>query len=71
MRYGLVARVSNGNGWMVDLDDLVRPFQSCDSMIALNEAGNHCMLHDTVLWAVVWECLLPQDCGTSAGGQGG
>jgi len=32
MRYGLVACGSNGNGRMVGLDDLVGPFQPCDSM---------------------------------------
>jgi len=33
MRYGLVTCGSNGNGRMVGLDDLVGPFQPCDSMI--------------------------------------
>ena len=32
-RYGLVACDSNGNGRTVGLDDLVGPFQHCDSMI--------------------------------------
>jgi len=32
-RYGLVAYGSNGNGRMVGPDDLVGPFQPCDSMI--------------------------------------
>ena len=32
MRYGLVACGSNGNGRMAELDDLVGPFQPCDSM---------------------------------------
>lgn len=35
MRYGLVACDSNGNGRTVGLDDLVGPFQSCDSAILL------------------------------------
>ena len=33
MWYGLLACGSNGNGRMVGLDDLVGPFQPCDSMI--------------------------------------
>jgi len=33
MRYGLVASDSNGDGKTVGLDDLVGPFQPCDSMI--------------------------------------
>ena len=33
MRCGLVACGSNGNGRTVGLDDLVGPFQPCDSMI--------------------------------------
>ena len=33
MRSGLVAGGSNGNGRTVGLDDLVGPFQLCDSMI--------------------------------------
>ena len=33
MRYGLVACGSNGKGRTVGLDDLVGPFQPCDSMI--------------------------------------
>jgi len=33
MRYGLVACGSKGNGRTVGLDDLVGPFQPCDSMI--------------------------------------
>jgi len=33
MRYGLVACGSNGDGRMVGLEDLVGPFQPCDSMI--------------------------------------
>ena len=32
MRYGLVACGSKGNGRTVGLDDLVGPFQPCDSM---------------------------------------
>ena len=32
-RYGLVACGSNGNGRTVGLDDLVGPFQPCDSVI--------------------------------------
>ena len=32
-RYGLVAYGSNGDGRTVGLDDLVGPFQPCDSMI--------------------------------------
>ena len=32
-RYGLVACGSNGNGRTVGLDDLIGPFQPCDSMI--------------------------------------
>ena len=32
-RYGLVASGSNGDGRIVGLDDLVGPFQPCDSMI--------------------------------------
>ena len=32
-RYGFVACASNGNGRTVELDDLVGPFQPCDSMI--------------------------------------
>ena len=31
--YGLVACGSNSNGRVVGLDDLVGPFQPCDSMI--------------------------------------
>ena len=60
---------SSGNGKTVGLDDLIGPFQPCDSMIVLNEAGRNCMPHDTMLWTVVWGCLLLQDCGTSAGGK--
>jgi len=33
MRYGLVACGSKGHGRTVGLDDLVGPFQPCDSMI--------------------------------------
>ena len=33
MRFGLVACSSNGDGRMAGLDDLVGPFQPCDSMI--------------------------------------
>jgi len=33
MRYGLVACGRNGSGRMVRLDDVVVPFQPCDSMI--------------------------------------
>ena len=33
MRCGLVACGSKGNGRMIGLDDLVGPFQPCDSMI--------------------------------------
>ena len=33
MRYGLVASDSSGDGKTVGLDDLVGPFQPCDSMI--------------------------------------
>jgi len=33
MRYGIVAHGSNGDGRTVGLDDLVGPFQACDSMI--------------------------------------
>ena len=33
-RYGLVACDSKGNGRTVGLDDLVGPFQPCDSMIS-------------------------------------
>ena len=33
MRYGLVACGSKANGRTVGLDDLVGPFQPCDSMI--------------------------------------
>ena len=35
-RYGLVASGSNGNGRIVELDDLVGPFQLSDSMIFLD-----------------------------------
>jgi len=35
MRYGLVACGSKGNGRMIRLDDLVGPFQPCDSMQGL------------------------------------
>jgi len=34
MRYGLVACGSKGNGRTVGLDDLVGPFQPCDSIFA-------------------------------------
>ena len=33
LRYGLVACGSNGSGRTVGLDNLVGPFQPCDSMI--------------------------------------
>ena len=33
MRYGLVACGSNSDRRMVGLDDLVGPFQPCDSLI--------------------------------------
>jgi len=36
MRYGLVAYGSNADGRAIGLDDLVGPFQPCDSMILLN-----------------------------------
>ena len=36
-RCGLMACGSNGNGRMAGLDDLVGPFQPCDSMILCRE----------------------------------
>ena len=47
MRYGLVACGRKGNGRMVALDELVGPFQPCDSMILRKElylgyVPNHC-----------------------------
>ena len=39
-RYGLVVCGSNGNERMVGLDDLIGPFQPCDSMILWKSGGN-------------------------------
>jgi len=43
-RYGLVACGGNGNGRMVGLDDLVGPFQPCDSMSLWFFHSYHCPL---------------------------
>jgi len=39
-RYSLVACGSKGNGRTVGLDDLVGPFQPCDSMILITKTEN-------------------------------
>ena len=47
LRYGLVACGSNGSGRTVGLDNLVGPFQPCDSMILWFQIAQHRYLKET------------------------